>query len=79
MGITDSVCVVLLVRETGGTSVYRYDFVRDLKDSLSVGIYSVQFPCVFLESTPAFSLVVWCVIDIAVPSRESRLEVEEGL
>ena len=78
LGITDLVFVgvVLLVKETGGTSVY--DFGRDLLD-FPFGWDLFCAVSMYILTTPAFSLVVCCVIDIAVPWKESRLEVEEGL
>ena len=78
LGITDLVFVgvVLLVRETGGTSVY--DFGRDLRD-FPFGWDLFCAVSMYILTTPVFLSVVCCVIDIAVPWIESRLEVEEGL
>ena len=73
MGIRDLVFggVVLLVRETGGTSVY--DFGRDLRNfPYGWDLFWAVSMCIL--TTPAFLLV----IDIAVglPWTEARLEVE---
>ena len=66
-----SYCWIVLLREV-------YDFGRDLRDSpFGWDLLCAVSTCIL--TTPLFSLVVCCVIDIAVPCKESQHQVEEGL
>ena len=66
-----SYCWIVLLREV-------YDFDRDLRDShFGWDLLCAVSMCII--TTLAFSLVVCCVIDKAVPWKDSQLKVEEGL